>query len=103
MCCIYFKFSQNYYFNLVNPSFAERRSQFAPAVSLILMAEVFSLLQIKGMEKLKFEMSDWVTSQSVASSGFMAKPADLQQQLYAQREIAIRELSLVHINFITYV
>lgn len=58
------------------------------------MAEVISLLQIPGMEKLRMELGEWVCSQSIASSGFMAKPADLQQQLYAQREIAIRELSI---------
>ena len=57
------------------------------------MAEVLSLLQIDGMEKLKSELSEWVLSQSITSSGFMTKPADLQQQLYAQREIAIRELA----------
>ena len=62
---------------------------------MILMAEVFSLLKIKGLEKLKDEMSEWVSSQSISCSGFMTKPADLQQQLYAQREIAIRELSNV--------
>ncbi|CAG5089312.1 Oidioi.mRNA.OKI2018_I69.PAR.g12170.t1.cds [Oikopleura dioica] len=77
----------------VDPSFAERRSQFAPAVSLTLMAEVFSLLKIEGLERLSKEMGDWACSQIIASSGFMSKPANLQQQLDAQREIAIRELN----------
>jgi len=77
----------------VDPSFAERRSQFAPAVSLTLMAEVFSLLKIEGLERLTKEMGEWACSQVITSSGFMSKPANLQQQLDAQREIAIRELN----------
>ena len=58
------------------------------------MAEVMSILQIPGMDKLRIELGEWVCSQSISSSGFMTKPADLQQQLYAQREIAIRELTI---------
>ena len=46
------------------------------------------------MDELRSELTEWVASKSISSSGFMPKPADLQQQLYAQREIAIRELSL---------
>jgi len=53
-----------------------------------------SILQIPGMDKLRIELGEWVCSQSISSSGFMTKPADLQQQLYAQREIAIRELTI---------
>ena len=37
-------------------------------------------------------MSDWILSKEITSAGFMSAPADLSQQLEAQREIAIREI-----------
>ena len=66
-----------------------------------------SILNLQGLQKLRDEMSEWVLSKDImsgkyaifsmhnlwVSAGFMSQPADLAQQLEAQREIAIREIS----------
>jgi len=76
----------------VQPTFKQRRNQFAPAVCLQLLAHVISILNNSGLTKLRDEMSDWILSKEITSAGFMSAPADLSQQLEAQREIAIREI-----------
>jgi len=75
----------------IEPTFKQRRNQFAPAVCLQLLAHVMSIVNVPGLGKLRKEMGEWVLSKEIRSTGFMSQPADLGQQLEAQREIAIRE------------
>ena len=60
-----------YVFELIKvflqPSFKQRRNQFAAAVSLLLLSHVMSTLRGPGLQKLRNEMAEWILSREIAS------------------------------------
>ena len=52
----------------IEPTFKQRRNQFAPAVCLQLLAHVMSIVNVPGLSKLRKEMGEWVLSKEIRSS-----------------------------------